>query len=173
MTARRVALLDHTQGAYSEKLEAALRADGHAVKLLGEHSIGPVEALLRRRGFTPALSHVPLTVLELLRGTFDIAHAFTGPDAAAALAWRRVHGRPVVFTCTETLDRETLADRRLRLRTLEQGIDDTDAAVAASDDARKAVERWFACSLTVIAADDAGAYARLYDAQLQKTGVST
>lgn len=172
MSALRIALLDHTEGTYSRELELALRAAGHAPRLLGQRAVPPVEALLRRRGFTPAVSHVPRTVLELLRGDFDLAHAFSAPDAAAALAWRRVSGRPAVYTCTETLDRETLADGRLRLWALAQAIEDADAVAAASDEVRTAVERWFACSPTVIAAGDAAAYEGLYRARPQKTGVS-
>ena len=141
MSTLRLALLDHTEGAYSRELEAALRGDGHDMRLLGQRAAGPVEALLRRRGFTSALSHIPPAVSELLHGEFDLVHAFSAPDAVAALAWRRVSKRPVVFTCTETLSRATVADRRLRLRLL-------DAAVTASD--------------AVLALDDAAAHARLY-----------
>jgi hypothetical protein len=172
VSALRIALLDHSEGAYSRELEGALRAAGHAPRLIGPRSAGPIETLLGRRGFTPALSHTPRATFELLHGEFDLAHAFTAPDAAAALAWRRVRGRPAVFTCTEMLDRGTVADRRLRLWSLTRAIEDADAVAAATDGIGQSFDRWFACSPVVVPGGDAGAYERLYRAQLQKTGVS-
>jgi hypothetical protein len=161
VSALRIALLDHSESVHSRELETALRAVGHEPQLVGAATVPALEELLRRRGFTPALPYVPRAATELLRGEFDLAHAFSAPDAAAALAWRRVSGRPAVYTCTETLDRETLADARLRLWTLARALEDSDAIVAATDAIRESAERWFACSPAVIAAD-AAAYERLY-----------
>ena len=172
MSALRIALLDRTDSGYSRELETALRAAGHEPRLLGDRAIPAAEALLRRRGFTPALSHVPPAALQLVRGDFDVAHAFSGPDSAAALAWRRVSRRPVVFTWTEVPDRGTVADARLRLATLARAVEESDAVTAATEEILRAVERWFACSPAVVAARDAAVYGQLY-ARLQKTGVST
>lgn len=163
MSALRIALLDHTGGEYSRELEAALRAAGHDPRLVGDLTVPAAEAVLRRRGFTHALSHVPRAVAELLRGNFDVAHAFTAPDATAALAWRRMGGGPVVFTCTEILDRGGLANGRLRLSTLERALEDSDALIAADDDIRAGIESWFARSpAEVLAPGDAAAHERVY-----------
>lgn len=162
MSGLRVALLDQERGGYSRALEAALRGAGHESRLVSVRPVGPVEAVLRRRGFTPGLSPVAGVVLELLRGGFDAAHAFSVPDAAAAHAWRRVTGRPSVFTCTEVLDRATLANGRLRLELLTRAIEESDALTAASEDVRGAMELWLACSPPVLRPDDAAAHERLY-----------
>ena len=163
MSALRIALLDHTGGAYSRELDAALRTAGHEPSPVGDLAVAAAEAVLGRRGFTPALSHVPRAAAELLRGGFDVAHAFTAPDAAAALAWRRLGGGPAVFTCTEALGRGALANGRLRLPLLERAIENTDALVASGEDVRAAIERWFARSPDeVLAAGDAAAHDRLY-----------
>ena len=162
MSRLRVALLDGDGGGYSAELEAALRAAGHDPRLITGGAVAPVEALLSRRGFTRGLSRVPGVTLELLRGGFDAAHAFSAPDAAAARAWRRVTGRPAVFTCDETVDRETLADARLRLELVTRAIEDSDATTAASDEVLAAMERWLACSPPVLRASDAAAHERLY-----------
>jgi hypothetical protein len=167
VSALRIALLDHAEGAYAHGLDGALRAAGHEPHLVGGLAVPTAEALLRRRGFTPALSHVPRAVAVLLGGEFDLAHAFTAPDAVAALAWRQVRNGPAVFTCTEAVDRGALANGRLRLSMLEMAIDDTDAFVAAGDDVRTAIERWFACSpAAVMGAGDVAAHERLYRALL-------
>ncbi len=162
MSALRVALLDQAASGYSRQLETGLRAAGCQADRVEATTLRPLETLLRRRGFIPALSRVPFAVAELLRRELDLAHAFSASDAVAALACRRVRGRPVVFTCTEPVARATVADGRLRLRFLAQAVEDSDAIVAATDAVRGSLERWFACSPTVIGAEDAAAYERLY-----------
>jgi hypothetical protein len=50
---------------------------------------------------------------------------------------------------------------------LEMAIDDTDAFIAAGDDVRTAIERWFACSpAEVMGAGDVAGHERLYRALL-------
>jgi len=162
VSALRIALLDQSESAHSRQLEAALRAAGHEPYLVGASTVAALEELLRRRGFTQALSHLPRAAADLLRGEFDVAHAFSATDATAALPWRRMRGRPVVFTCTAPLDRAGLADGRLRLWTLAKAVEESDALVAPTDAIRISVERWFACSPGLIAAADAAAHERLY-----------
>lgn len=162
MSALRIALLDHARGDYSSELAGALRAAGHDATLIAAQALQPAEMVLERRGFMPGLSGVPAGVLELVRGEYDVAHAFTVRDAAAALLWRRLAGRPVVFTCTEPIDRATVADARLRLAALTGAFEQTQAAVAADERVRASVERWLALSPPVIVAGDAAAYDRLY-----------
>jgi hypothetical protein len=120
------------------------------------------EAPLRFRGFTGPLTHVPLAAGALWRGRYDLAHTFTVPDAVAALVWRRASERPVVFGCREVLDRASVADRRLRLPLLTAAVEDTDAVVAASREAREALGRWMAVDAPLIEPRDGAAHARLY-----------
>lgn len=123
-----------------------------------------VDGLLNRRGFATPLAHVPWTMLGLLRGGFELAHAFSLSDAVAALGWRRITGRPVVVTLTEPPARERLADRRLRLWSLERVLDEADAVVAADDAVRDAMLRWLAVDAPVIPPGDGAANKRLYEA---------
>ena len=58
-----------------------------------------------RHGTRWKISAIPLGAQQLLRSRFDVAHAFSAPDAQAALIWRSITGRPVAFTCVETLHR--------------------------------------------------------------------
>lgn len=158
----RVALLDHAAGADSRVLAAALQAAGHGPEAIGSHAIDAAEALLRLRGFTPQVSHVPGALRALARGGFDVAHAFTVPDAIAALAWRRRSGRPVVYTCGEPIDRAVLADRRLRLWSLRRAVEGADALLVPGEEARAAFERWLVARPVVASARDAAVHERLY-----------
>lgn len=120
------------------------------------------EGFLRRRGFTGPLTHLPLVLRALHRGDFDLAHAFSAPDAAAALRWRRATGRPVVFTCAEPMDRADLADRRLRLRLLQAAVDQCDAVTVPTDAGRVAMERWMAVEAVHLEPSDGAGHERLY-----------
>jgi hypothetical protein len=160
----RIALLHHGSagGRHARELAEALRSAGHDPHVLSARPAGPAEALLRRRGFAGSLTAVPSGVVALFRGRFDVAHAFSASDALTALTWRRLVGRPAVFTCTEPLDRDRLADRRLTLWLLQRAVDDTDALVAATEESRAALARWLALDVPVIESRDAAGYERLY-----------
>jgi hypothetical protein len=121
-----------------------------------------IEWPLRARGFTGPLTHIPWTVGALCRGGYDIAHALSVPDAQAALLWRRLSGRPVVFECAEVIDRDRLADSRLRLALLSAAVEKTDAVVAPTTEARDALRRWLAVDAPVIEPRDAAEHTRLY-----------
>ena len=112
---------------------------------------------------------MPLAVGALWRGNYDIAHAFTAVDAQAALRWRHRAGRPVVFGCTEVLDRDNVADRRLRLRLLTDAVKETDAVVAYSDQAREALWRWLAVEAELLEPEDGPAHVALYRRLLAQT----
>jgi hypothetical protein len=146
----RVALLDHARGSGS-----------------GGGALAAADALLRRRGFTQPLAHVPFTTAGLLAGNYEIAHAFTPSDAVAALAWRRRTGRPVVFTCTETLSRANLANGRLRLSLLRRAIEEPDAVLAATPEVAESMRRWLALDAPVL---DALGLERLYGELLAARG---
>jgi hypothetical protein len=160
----RIALLDDgtSGGRDARELGEALRDAGHDARVPNARPAGPAEALLRARGFAGSLTPVPAGVVALLRGGFDLAQAFSTADALTALTWRRLVGRPVVFTCTEPLQRERLADRRLRLWLLERAVRDTDALIAATEESRAALARWLALDAPVIESRDAAGYEHLY-----------
>jgi hypothetical protein len=150
-----VALVDHTGGGAARELAGELRAD-----LIAARGVPGAEQVLRVRGFTAALTHVPLAVAALARGGYDVAHAFTPTDALAALTWRRATGGgAVVYTLTGPVGRDTLADRRLKLRLLERALAEGDAVLAADDAARDAARRWLALDVPVL---DAAGHERLY-----------
>jgi len=124
------------------------------------------EGSLARRGFTGPLTHLPLVLRALDSGGFDLAHAFSAPDAAAALRWRRTSGRPVVFTCAEALDRASVADQRLRLRLLRGAVEGSDAVTAPSDAARAALWKWMAVQAPHLEPSDAAGHEQLYEVLL-------
>ena len=142
--------------------EAARLADALGAALVDTAPVTLAERVLRRRGFTGPLTHLPAATLALRRGAFDVVHAFSAPDAAAARLWRRATGGPVVFTCAETLDRGNVSDRRLRLRLLDGALQDSDAVIAAGEPQRDALWRWAAVDVEVLAPDDVDGHARLY-----------
>ena len=159
----RVALVHHDPPAPCVGVLAdALRAAGHRPEVIAPRPVSAAERVLRFRGFASPLTHVPLAYAELVRGTFDVAHAFTPQDAAASLAWCRRSGRPVVFTPAVAPDRSTVADGRLRLRLLEQALRDADAITAPDEPVRAAVERWLAIDAPLLAPEDAAAHVALY-----------
>jgi hypothetical protein len=168
----RVALVHHPPvGAEVYELAASLRELGHAVTVLSPDGgrVAVVEAVLDRRGFATPLTHIPWTVQALMRGDYDVAHAFTPQDTYAALIWRRRRGRPVLFSLTEPVERERLADRRLRLRLLGAALDQSDAVIVHGEQARAAAWLWLAVELPVIDPHDGAAHERLYRRLLAQT----
>ena len=81
-------------------------------------------------------------------------------------------GGPVVFTCTETFERASLANARLRLWTLERAFDHAQAALSADAAVRSSAEVWLAASPRVLAPSDAPAHERLYRELLGAPGSS-
>ena len=161
--ALRIALL-HPAPAPSalRALEAGMRAAGHAPSVIAPRPLPRAERLLRARGFTGPLSHLPAAAAALARERFDLAHAFALPDAAAALRWGAWARAPVVFTSLEPLDRSRVADGRLRLRMLETVLAEAAAVTAPDEAVREAFERWLAVAAPVLDPGDADAHERLY-----------
>lgn len=120
------------------------------------------EALLRRRGFTGPLTQVPVSVGALVSGGFDAVDAFSTPDALTARTWQRLTGRPAVFTCVEGIRRESLADRRLRLRLLQRAVAGPDAVIAATAESSASLGRWLALDVPVLDSLDVEGHERLY-----------
>jgi glycosyltransferase involved in cell wall biosynthesis len=110
----------------------------------------PPDAPFRLRRMQPNLTHVPLSLAELRRGGFDLAHAFFPTDAIASTRWGAATGRPAVFTITGVMGRENVANVRFRKRILETATRRSDAVVTISQAARDAVWRWLAVEPRVI-----------------------
>jgi hypothetical protein len=146
----------------AELLAAAIGDAGGRAVVVGAPRLPLADDMLARRGFMVPLSHLPVLTARLLAAEVDVVHAFTAEDAAAARAWRRRTGGPVVFTLTETLDRDRVADRRLRLKLLSAAVEHSDAVLVPHADARDALRRWLAADAQIIAPGDAEAHLRLY-----------
>lgn len=183
----KIALVHHTYGSppsggverIVHEVAAGLRDAGHRPTILASHrrptrialedGVQVVrvarlpEAPLRMRGFTGPLTHLPLTLRALGTGDYDVAHAFSPPDAHAALLWRRRTRRPVVFTCAEILDRSVVADGRLRLRLLGAAIERADAVLASTAASQAALDRWLALPARVMDRRDGAALGALYE----------
>ncbi len=144
-------------------LAAGLRSLGHDAAIIQAARIPAlIEKPLAARGFVASAGRIPLTLGALLSGGYDVAHAFSAVDVQAGLAWRRVTGRPVIFTCVEPPTREAIADRRGRLRFTTEAFRDADAVAAADEPTRAAIDRWLALDVPRIDIDDAAGYAALY-----------
>lgn len=182
----RVALLLHSYGSppgaaesrHVRQLARALRDAGHHPLVISSHrgrtrrvdedgipvvwTARAPEALLAWRGFVTPLTHVPLGVRVLLGEGCDVAHAFSAPDALTALVWRRVAHRPVVFTYSQPVGREWLADRRQRLWLTRRAVETSEAVVAASEQVRESLWRWLAAEAVGIDPGDAAGHEQLY-----------
>lgn len=160
----RVALVSSHPGVPVEDLARSLRALAcPAAVVQGArdtrwHAL--MERALRTRGFAGSLTHLPAVTRFLLRGDFEVAHAFSPVDAVASLTWARWSRRPVVFSMAEPPERATLADRRLQLRLLTRALEGSDAIVAADDRMAQAMDRWLVRRPVVAA--DTEALAALY-----------
>ena len=160
----KVALV-HSGGAAGEaasRLHEALVEAGHEPVVIGGPGRGLPERLLERRGFTTGLSALPPALRSLGVDEHDVAHAFGPVAATAALVWGRRNRAPVVCSFTESIDRGTVADRRLRLKLLRAALEETDAVLATTAEARAALLRWAAVDAPVLRPDDAQAHVSLY-----------
>lgn len=152
--------LGHRPTVVSSHRAATRRSTWDGIPIL--HVARLPESPLARRGFTGPLTHVPFTARALLSGGHDVVHAFSAPDALAARLWRRRVGGPVVFTCAETLGRDRLADRRLRLRLLGAAVEDSDGVLVPTEEARAALWRWLAAEAPLVDPREGVAHERIY-----------
>jgi hypothetical protein len=126
--------------------------------VLARGRVGSVlEAALRPRKLGEGLGHVPPAALAVRRGRFDVAHAFS-PAAALAAGGARV----AVLTFPAPVDRGGLADRRLRLATLERALAACDAVVAPDPEVQSSLRRWLAVDARVLGPADGAGHAALY-----------
>jgi hypothetical protein len=155
----RIALLEHDSGGWAERLALELAAPT-APHIIRPRRVPDLPLRLRKIGDAPG--RVPGAFVALLRGDYQLAHAFTAQDAAVAVVWSRLTGRPVVFTQREPLARENVSDRRLRLATLRVALEHSDAVVAPDDAVAESLRRWMAAELRVLAPDAAAEHLELY-----------
>ena len=108
-----------------------LVGEGHDVTILTTHrglrtsgmedgvrvvrSWRPPDRLFARRAYEDYLATIPIQGWDVLRGQFDVAHAFHPVSAWAALHAQRRGGPPVVFTTTGITTRGYLVARRYRM----------------------------------------------------------
>jgi phosphatidylinositol alpha-mannosyltransferase len=110
----------------------------------------PPDRFLQRRGVQQYVTHLPFSALSLERGDDDLAVAFYPTDAVVARRWGARHGRPSVFWHGGVAQRDQLANRRYRLRVLEEAIGGCDAVVVSSRAAAAGIRRWFGVEARVI-----------------------
>jgi glycosyltransferase involved in cell wall biosynthesis len=110
----------------------------------------PPEGRLRRRLVEDYVTHVPFSYMHLARGDYDIAHAFHGPDALAAVRWSQRTGRPAVFTFLGLPTRRNLVQRRGRLEAVVRAASESDAVVALSQAAAAGFRRELGVEAQVI-----------------------
>ena len=102
------------------------------------------------RNIEANLSHVPFSYRTLTRERSDVAHAFYPTDALAALRYKRVTGRPAVFSYLGKPSRQVLASYRLRKTILERVIGEVDAVTTLSRCAADAMWRWFGVESRIV-----------------------
>ena len=138
-------------------LGEALVARGHQVTLLTTHaepSSTAVEDGIRvvrsRRlpTFAPLnwyedhVVNVPATAWRLLRGSFDLAHAFFPTESWAAIQARRLGGPPVVSSLHGIPVREHLVSRRYRIELMRASMMGAEVASVLSEAAAEASRRY-------------------------------
>ena len=158
--ALRIAVLDHEDSAGSERLAAALREEGADAEVISPG--GLPDALLRLRKIGEAPGRLPGTLFALACGRYDLAHAFTAQDAAAALVWARATGRPAVFSPRAPLTRANVADRRLRLALLRLALERSAAVVAPDEEVARSLRRWMAVEPRVLPLESGAEHLALY-----------
>jgi hypothetical protein len=163
----RIALLNHDHGSPSaatrhvDEIASALAAAGEDVDVIGARWVLP-DAPLRLRKIGDRPGRLPATFHALASGRFDVAHAFTAQDAAAAVLWARLARRPAVFSVCEPLRRATLADRRLRLAQLRLALERSAAVAAPDGEVAESVRSWMAVQPRLVSRGSADEHLALY-----------
>jgi glycosyltransferase involved in cell wall biosynthesis len=147
------------------ELADGLIARGHAPRLITSHPGARARAVedglpISRHRRLPDrwlpenhedyLTHVPLSLLDLLRGDDEIAHAVWAPDALAATTWGRLRRRPAVYTHLGIPDRNDLAERRWRRAIVERVVRHCAAFTVVSRAAADAARETLGVEATVI-----------------------
>lgn len=139
-------------------LGVALSGRGHEVTLLTTHGAArsiTIEDEIRvdrarrlpqkgpLRWYEHHITAIPPAITRLVRGHFDVAHAFFPVESWAALAARRLGGPPVVSTLHGIPDREYLVKRRYRLEMLDRAAREAAEVSVLSEAASAEFERYF------------------------------
>jgi glycosyltransferase involved in cell wall biosynthesis len=88
------------------------------------------------------VANMPGTVWQLLRGEFDVAHAFVPAEGYAANLARRLGGPPVVSTLHGLPVREHLVARRYRIEMMRASLGEAAVASVLSSAAAAATRRY-------------------------------
>jgi hypothetical protein len=154
-------------------LAGELAARGHDVALLAgtpaEDAPGvrvlrhrAPHALLRRRAYEPGLAEIPAVAWRLLRGSYDVAHAFAPAHAFAAVGAAAFGGPPPVVSLLETPARRWLVAHRYRLPLLLRALEGAAATTVGSAEGAAACRRYLLRD-PVVAGMDAERLEALYE----------
>jgi glycosyltransferase involved in cell wall biosynthesis len=88
------------------------------------------------------VASMPTQAMRLIRGAFDIAHAFFPTDAFAALRARRLGGPPYVFSVHGILNRKHLVRRRYRLELFGAAVEGAAVTSVLSEAAAEPFRRY-------------------------------
>lgn len=148
-------------------LAGTLASRGHEVTILTSHPGAPstdredsYRVVRSRRWPQPPtfglhesfLGNVPNVVWRLLRGRYDVAHAFHLSDAWGATRARSMGGPPVVFSYHGIPTRHHLVARRYRLEMMQQVVSGAAACTVLSEAAADPFRRYLARDPRVVGA---------------------
>jgi phosphatidylinositol alpha-mannosyltransferase len=138
-------------------LATTLASRGHEVTILTTHPAPSEESIedgvrVVRSRRPPKLPRsgdqeyffetAPVVALRLLRGEYDLAHAFFPVDAWAAVKARAAGGPPVAFSFHGVPVRQYLVARRRRLEIVSTAVREADAASVLSEAAARPFRRY-------------------------------
>ena len=95
----------------------------------------------RLRMYEDHVANIPFAAVEVLRGQYDLVHAFFPAEAWAAIRARRLGGPPVVFSNHGIPARRHLVDRRYRLEIMSEVVREADAVSVLSEAAAAEARR--------------------------------
>ena len=159
---------------------AQLATLGHEVTLITSHPERASEALedgvrvirTRRpprpgpmRWYEDHIESAPGMAWHLLRGRYDLAHAFQPAYAWAAVGARRLGGPPVVFSFHGIPERPYLVSRRYRLEMLHATVAGAAASTVLSEAAAAVFRRYLLTDPTVL---PAGYFQRDFGFELER-----
>lgn len=166
-------------------LGAALAGRGHDVTLITSHPApartdeedGILVVRTRRpprfpplRWYEDHLDSLPAAVWRLLRGRYDLAHAFQPGYAWGAVRARRLGSPPVVFSFHGIPERRYLVQRRYRLEMLQTTVGGAARVTVLSEAAREVFRRYLLRDPDVL---PGGVVARDFDVSIGRAAQPT
>jgi hypothetical protein len=154
-----------TTGRLTRALSRELAERGHHVALIGgaqEASRAGVEVLRAWRPphvrgcdwYEPGLDAAPGALWHLLRGSYDLAHAFDLAHAWAAVRAGPLGAPPTVLSLHDPPDRRYLVGRRYRLEMLRASIAGCAAVTVPSEESATLLRRYLMADPVVVATED-------------------